>query len=222
MKRLTVARAGACVAFVLPALVLEAAGAQAAGFAIREQSGSGLGNAFAGAPTSIADPSSIFSNPASMGFMSGYQAAGYGSYIIPYGKFKDGSASAEPAPVAPFPIPITENSLFDGNKDISRDVFVPSAAGMFSVTDDIKLGISLNAPFGLLSDNPGGWVGRYHAEKSQLKTININPAVAYRLTDQFSIGAGFNAMYADAELSNAIDFGTIGASFGVPGAVPTA
>ena len=112
------ARAWACVAFVLPALVLEAADAQAAGFAIMEQSGSGLGNAFAGAPTSIADPSSIFSNPASMGFMSGQQAAAFGSYIIPKGKFKGGSASAEPAPVAPFPIPITENALFDGNEDI--------------------------------------------------------------------------------------------------------
>ena len=103
----------------MPAPVLEAADARAAGVAIRELSGPGLGNAFAGAPTSIADPSSIISNPASIGFMSGHQAAGFGSYIIPKAEFKDGSASAEPALVAPFPIAITENALFDGNEDIS-------------------------------------------------------------------------------------------------------
>jgi long-chain fatty acid transport protein len=189
---------------VLPALLLEVSQAQAAGFAIREQSGSGLGNAFAGGPTGIDDPSFIYSNPASMGFLSGHQATTYGSFIIPSTKFKEDSSSTV------LGTPITTNSLFEGNDDIGRNAFVPGAAGMISVTDDIRVGFSFNVPFGLLTDNSGGWVGRYHAEKSQLKTINLNPAVAYRINNRISIGAGFNAMYADAELSNAVDFGTIG------------
>ena len=60
------------------------------------------------------------------------------------------------------------------------------------------------------------------ASNSRLKTVNINPALAWRPTDWLSLGVGFQAQYADGELTNAIDFGTIGASpqVGIPGAVP--
>jgi long-chain fatty acid transport protein len=54
-----------------------------------------------------------------------------------------------------------------------------------------------------------------------VRTININPAVAYKLNNHLSIGAGVSAQYVDAELTNAIDFGSIafaqtGGAFGTP------
>lgn len=52
--------------------------------------------------------------------------------------------------------------------------------------------------------------------RAELKTININPTIAAKLSDQLSIGAGLNIQYADAELSNAIDFGLIGRRVGLP------
>lgn len=63
-------------------------------------------------------------------------------------------------------------------------------------------------------------MGRYHAVNSELVTVNVNPCLAWQVTERFSLGAGFNAQYARAELSNAIDFGTIFASLGAPGAIP--
>jgi long-chain fatty acid transport protein len=39
--------------------------------------------------------------------------------------------------------------------------------------------------------------------------VNINPAIAYRLTETLSIGGGIDVQYLDAELSNAIDFGSL-------------
>ena len=84
----------------------------------------------------------------------------------------------------------------------------------------VSLGLGVNVPFGLETKYPGDWVGRYHAVKSELKTVNINPAVAWRPVPWLAAGAGFQAQYADGTLSNAVDFGTIGAANGIPGSVP--
>jgi long-chain fatty acid transport protein len=68
----------------------------------------------------------------------------------------------------------------------------------------------VNAPWGLATDYDDDWVGRYHARRSELRTFNFNPAVAYRVNDWLALGAGVQAQYIDVELTNAIDFGTIG------------
>ena len=80
-------------------------------------------------------------------------------------------------------------------------------------------GLGMFLPFGLSTKYDSTWVGRYHAVKSDLFTIDINPSMAYRVTEKFSVGAGINAQYLKAELSNAIDFGTI---FGALGAAARA
>lgn len=51
--------------------------------------------------------------------------------------------------------------------------------------------------------------------------ININPAVGMEVTEQFAFGMGLQFQYVDTRLTNAVDIGTIGAAFGVPGAAPT-
>jgi long-chain fatty acid transport protein len=59
-------------------------------------------------------------------------------------------------------------------------------------------------------------VGRYQAVESKVSTINFNPTIAAKLSDNFSVGAGLNIQYAEVTLSNAIDFGAIAASRGLP------
>ena len=87
---------------------------------------------------------------------------------------------------------------------------IPNLYGFWSVSDRLKLGIGITPPFGLTTEYDSDWVGRYQAIESRLKTININPSVALKVTDTLSLGGGLNLQYADAELSNAIDFGLIG------------
>jgi long-chain fatty acid transport protein len=187
----------------LPMLVFSTQGAKAAGFAIKEQSTSALGNAFASAVTGIDDLSYSYFNPAMMTYLSGFQAALSNSYIIPEAEFQGGSASTF------LTTPIAPTAAFTGHEDIGRDALVPALYGMWSASEDLKVGLSITAPFGLLTDNPDGWIGRYHALKSELTTIDINPAVAYRVMPGLSVGAGFRAVYSDAELSQAQDYGTI-------------
>lgn len=42
-----------------------------------------------------------------------------------------------------------------------------------------------------------------------MRTIDINPALAYKLSSQLSLGAGLNAQYIEAELSSAVDSSSI-------------
>ncbi len=81
----------------------------------------------------------------------------------------------------------------------------------FNVGYKLRFALGVNAPFGLETDYNDGWVGRYHALQTQLSTLNVNPTIAFEPIPGLSFGAGLQLQYADAKLSNAVDFGTIGA-----------
>ncbi len=193
-------------------LLMLAGEASAAGFAIKEQSGTALGNAFAGATAGAEDLSYMFFNPAALAYQSGTQALGSASYIVPQAELKTGTGST---------VLMTPIGGGLGGSDIAKDALVPTFYGMVEISEDLKVGLGINAPFGLVTNYNDNWIGRYHADKSKLKTFNFNPAVGYRVTDWLSVGAGLQAQYIDVKLSNAIDFGTIGFLSSVPGSNPT-
>ena len=72
----------------------------------------------------------------------------------------------------------------------------------------MSFGLGVNSPFGLKTEYKDDWVGRYHALLSDLKTVNVNPSLGYRVNDKFNVGGGLNVMLAEVDLSNAIDFGS--------------
>jgi long-chain fatty acid transport protein len=190
-------------ALLLACVIFSQTPVWAAGYAIREQSGSALGNAFAGATAGAEDISFMFFNPAGLTRHSGNQVITSLSYIRPRSEFNaDGASTA-------LGTPITGG---DGGSDIGDDRLIPAFYGLWDVAPDFKLGLGINAPFGLSTEYEGGWVGRYHAVDSELENVNINPAFAYRLGDHLSLGAGLQISYASGRITNAIDFGTIDAA----------
>ncbi|MFN6559258.1 MAG: OmpP1/FadL family transporter [Nostoc sp. ChiSLP01] len=178
----------------------------AGGFALNEQSVKGLGNAFAGSAATADDASTIFFNPAGLTRLPDNSIFGASYVIFPKVIFQNqGSSTATGVP------------LLGGNGgEAGVDIIVPNLYAAWSVSDRLKLGIGINVPFGLATKYESNWVGRYQAVESKLTTININPTVAAKLSDNFSVGAGLNIQYAQATLSNAIDFGLIGRSVGLP------
>jgi long-chain fatty acid transport protein len=83
-------RTYAALAAVSAAALLAGSGeAQASGFALREQSGSMLGQAFAGQNAYAMDPSIIFYNPAGMSALEGTQASAVASFIFPSNEFSN-------------------------------------------------------------------------------------------------------------------------------------
>jgi len=197
-------------------LVMTAQQALGSGFAIREQSSTAQGSAFAGATAAAEDISYMFFNPAALARHEGYQAQTNLSYILPQAEFRDGEATTSAA-LGGVTIAGTDNA-----GDIGEDALVPALYLSAQLVDRVTVGLGLTAPFGLTTENEDGWIGRYHALDSELMTININPAVAVQAHEQFAFGLGLQIQYVDTRLTNAIDIGSVGAAAGVPGSVPTA
>jgi len=139
---------------------------QAAGFALVEQNASGLGNAYAGQAASAQDASTIFFNPAGMTLLPDAQLVVAGHLIQPSAKFS-GTFSA----------PVGGGQ----GGDAGGLAFVPNLYFALPLTSSVSLGVGINAPFGLKTDYDAGWVGRFQALKSDLKTINVNPSIAWKL-----------------------------------------
>jgi len=76
-------------------------------------------------------------------------------------------------------------------------------------SDRLFYGVGINVPFGLETNYEDNWVGRYHADRSDIKTINLNFALGYKVSDQFSLGGGINYQKLDAILTQAVDYGSI-------------
>lgn len=190
--------------------------AQASGFALIEMGARGQGNAYAGAAAYTPDASTIFFNPAGMMTLKDDQIAGALHLIMPKSDFtNDGSSAAEilgPAPPAGLGGP-----LLGPDDDGGKDAVVPNFYWVTTINDSTKFGLGVNAPFGLETSYDDDWVGRYHAVKSDLRTLNMNPSLAYRINDQVSIGGGLNIVFGDVELSNAVDFGAVCVAAAGPG-----
>jgi len=203
-RRMYVVLMMVCISFIA------SGSASGAGFALVEQSVSGLGNAYAGGAASAEDATTIFYNPAGMTRLNNNQLIIGAHVIVPTVEFhNEGSTLVTGAP------------LTGGNGgDAGVTKVVPNFYYSRKLSDRFALGLGINSPFGLATEYNDGWVGRYHAIRSDLISININPSFAYKITDQLSIGAGVSAQYIDVELTNAIDFGTIGFLKGIPGLLP--
>ena len=189
-------------------VLLFSGSAAGSGFAIIEQSAASAGYAYAGAGAAAEDASTVFFNPAGMALLSGNELQVGAHYIIPNAKFENqGSTTALGTP------------LTGGNGgDAGEPALVPNLFYTHSFSDKWSAGIGITAPFGLVTEYDNGWVGRYYALKSDLATLNINPSVAYKINDQWSLGVGVSFERAEAELSNAIDYGTalVAAGFAPP------
>lgn len=199
MKTLRAAALGGLVVYAVTPAV------HAAGFALIENSASGMGNAFSGGAASAEDASTVWFNPAGMSELADTPQVSAAAHIIsPEASFKNGSSHVNPAltggDVA------TATAALQGTNDLTDSAaFVPNVYAVMPYNERTKIGIGFTAPFGLETEYEDDWYGRYHAIKSAMKTVNINPSISYEVNDKLSIGGGVNAQYIDVELSSAID-----------------
>ena len=192
--------------------------ARAGAFALSDQSPSAVGLSFAGQAASASDPSTVFFNPASMGFLPGFQTESSYTYISPRADFQNnGSRYLNPGLGG---LPIRGSDGGGGARGASfGDTFVSATLFNSETYGKINFGIAVTVPFGLVVDYDPNWVGRYSSQRSQLRTVDYGASLSYRWKF-ISIGGGFDAQYSSAVLSNAIDFGLLGASLRVPGFAP--
>lgn len=174
----------------VPALMLAAFSslASAAAFQLWEQNASGLGNAYAGSAAVADNASTVFFNPAGLTQLAGFQFSGGVTGVGPSYEFRN------------------DGSTLSGNNGGNAGSWhaVPNLYLSGRLTDNLSLGFGVSAPFGLATEYDSGWVGRAQTIKSEIRTVNFNPSVAYRINDKVSIGFGVNYQKIDAELTNSV------------------
>lgn len=176
----------------LPALVLAALSgtASAAGFQLLEQSASGLGNAYAGSAATAADASTVYYNPAGMTELSGRNLSLGVNYIDLSSQYSDKGSTGR----------------FAGTGENNGGDAAPVPNGYFTtqLSDSLFLGLGLGAPFGQKTDYSDSWRGRATAITTDIKTININPSLAWKINERWSLGGGVSYQKFDAAYSQGV------------------
>jgi len=182
-------------AAVAAACTLAAGQAWGAAFALQENSGSGLGNAYAGGAAFTEDASSMWSNAATLSKRGSMEAAAALHLITPSIKFRDDGS-----------LPALNQPLGGNGGDAGGTNVVPNAYFALPINKQWTFGIGINAPFGLKTEYDDGWLGRYQALLSDVKTINVNPAFSFKVNDMVSIGVGANWQHLEGEFTNNVNY----------------
>lgn len=195
-------------------LSLSSFAAHGAGFALIENSASGMGNAYAGAAAIAEDGSTIYFNPAGMTELEGTQLTGALHWVRPRGDFTNDGSTVAPASGG--------GALSGGNGGNNGvNAIIPNLYYSTEINDGMVFGLGINVPFGMETSYDDDWVGRYHAVDSNVMSVNINPSLAWKINDKLSFGAGISGQYIRVELTSAIDFGAICQAQELGGGLPS-
>jgi long-chain fatty acid transport protein len=198
---------------LVSAFTLAASPALAAGYGLKEHSADAMAAAYAGAAATDSDASYLAYNPAALAGVVDTDFAVSLVGILPGSKGSYTSATTSAATP-------TGGSLTP-NRFIS-DAVVPAFGMRHRLSEHWAIGLDISAPWGLRTDYPTNWAGRYYGEKTELLTINAAPTVSYQVSPALAFGAGLQVEFAQGALTSAIDTGTLGALNGIPGSVPGA
>ncbi|MDI4663804.1 outer membrane protein transport protein [Xanthobacter autotrophicus] len=178
---------------VLPVVAGAAGEAQAGGFGLREQSAYYQGTSFAGNAAGGEGLGSMFWNPAAISFAPGLSVEGNVTYIAPHAAVDVYSATA----------PLTGASLGNlGVSDIVDNGTLPTTYISYA-WDKWAVGLAVTSPFGLVTDAPCNWSGRYYGCYNKIFDMNVQASAAYRVNEWLTLGGGLNVNYIDAKLTNA-------------------
>lgn len=165
-------------------VILFASPVFASGFGVFTQGASGLGqaNAVVAHPTGA---SSLYFNPALLNDVAGSRLE-----VGTTGVYADRSIK-----------------LDSGGSEESKDGWKFPSTTYFThqVNEKLSTGFGLFFPFGLSTEWNENYEGRYLGTYGDITTLNINPVLAYRVTNKLSLAAGFSILYLDATLNKKIN-----------------
>jgi long-chain fatty acid transport protein len=192
---LLLSRAHAVAVFAAASVAVSGTAATAGGFAVREQSTTLLGSAFAGSAAG-GDLSSSFWNPAAFGIaQAGLSTQSSTTVILPDTEFSNGQTT-----ILGFP-----SGLGGGaSTSIDKVGVIGSSYGAYRLNDKMVLGLTVTSPFGLSSNaDDQNWAGRYHGRAAEMLTVNATPTLAYEIAPGVQIAAGVQLEYMKLKLWSA-------------------
>ncbi len=172
--------------------------ASASGFQISENTAQALGRAYAGREAAGNDASVVVNNPAAMVDFNTYAVQVDATAINVSTQFHGSGTDAIGQP------------LSGGNGGNGGGVYgIPAIHFIAPISQDWRLGLGIDAPFGLQTQYDSNWMGRYQAIKSTVKSMDITGSVAWAVSPQFSLGFSVIAQKTTIDLSNAVNFGAV-------------
>ncbi len=162
------------------AVVVWPLASSAGGIYLYEIGTSDLGFAAAGTAARAEDASTLFANPAGMTRLTGDQMTLGAQALYGDAEYK-----------------LDGQGILTGSDPGNVIGWFPGGSAFYShsVSDRLKVGIGAYGNFGLALDFGDSWAGKNLVGEMALMAMTIQPTAAYRLDEQWSVGAGLTANY---------------------------
>lgn len=158
----------------------------AQGFSVNELDVCAMGRGGVAAASPCGNGSAMWYNPAALATLTGTHLTAAGVLIVPHGGFTD--------------------DLFATKTDMPGQSYpVPNGYLTHHVSERLSVGVGVFAPYGLGTKWPVDFLGRFDGYKTQLKSIYVQPTVAYQVTDWLSLGLGVAYIHSTVELHQHAD-----------------
>ncbi|HVR41517.1 MAG TPA: OmpP1/FadL family transporter, partial [Thermoanaerobaculia bacterium] len=170
---------------LVSAICLISSAAFGSGFSIFEQGAKASGMAGAFAATAD-DPSAIFYNVAGIAQQRDIELLG-GATTINFNNEFTGDPND----------PFTSGT----SGGYARHTFVPpNAYAILPIGENITVGVGLFTAYGLRTDWEDPWVGRFSSRDANLKTVSVEPAIAWQSGGDHKVAIGFGVEYRRAHV----------------------
>ncbi len=160
------------------------------GYGIYEMGACAMARAGAAVAAPCEDGSAIFFNPAAIATQRDASRLSAGGTLIgPRGDFTG----------------------FDGRLiGTMEENWLPAPAAYYTtpVGNRLGLGIGLFVPFGLTTEWPVDFAGRFVSYKTALEAPYLQPTIAYKINDHVAIGGGPDFVFSNLELNQRVDLAT--------------
>src|SRR5690606_33700655 len=110
--------------------------------------------------------------------------------------------------IAPFG-EFTDNQSGRASELQNDPSFVPHVYATYGFNERFAAGLGVYVPYGLGTQWPLDFDGRFLGFDNSLQSIYVQPTVAYRITEQLSVGAGFTYVIAGVELNRRLDLSQV-------------
>ena len=191
-------------AALLAATGLSASRALAQGFSVFEHDACIMARAGAGVAAPCSGGSAVYFNPAGLvtGQAGRFNLVGGVTMIPPRGSFTDSVSG-------------TTTDL------VKNTIPVPNVYASYQLSSRLAIGAGLFAPFGLTTEWPTSFIGSFLSYKATIKSIYIQPTLAYSVSPRLQIGVGVDFVHTSVELHQRVDlssqFAQAGVTFGMLG-----
>ncbi|WP_178090503.1 outer membrane protein transport protein [Plesiomonas shigelloides] len=162
--------------------------AHAAGFQLAEYSATGLGRAFAGEAAIADNASAQARNPALLAQFDSLNVSAGAIYVNPNIDLKGTTTTP------------LHTKIATQARDVAGDAWIPNAYAAMPINERWFAGLAINSNFGMSTDLESSFAGTQFGNHTKVRTVEFNPNIAYKLSDEWQLGAGVRYVQGEGSI----------------------